>query len=196
MAKAALIVDLDGTLWDSFPLYSSVLKEHWGLPKASTLEQLAGGQSVLRIAQNAGITRNRLVAAIATAGPVQLFEGVRDTLKLLHERGRPMAVVTSLSGRLAVPMLSGSMLHEFFEVVVHAGNCRRRKPSAGPILAAIERLGLEPHSGSVYVGDRHEDAVAAQAAGVGFAWASYGYGVGCPAGTDVVLERFAQIADL
>ena len=47
-----------------------------------------------------------------------------------------------------------------------------------------------------FVGDGAVDAEAAAAAGVRFAWASYGYYTEAPPGTAKVLERFEDVLQL
>jgi len=57
-------------------------------------------------------------------------------------------------------------------------------------------MGPKADSEPWFVGETGVDAAAAKAAGVRFAWASFGYESGMPPGTDKVLARFDEICDL
>jgi len=104
-----------------------------------------------------------------------------------------MGVVTSLPGWLAELLISERGLRQYFDAFVHAGNCRSRKPHPTPILAALRMLGPEPGHSMFYVGDSELDAQAASAAGVSFAWASYGYGAVKPKNAVKVLHLFEDV---
>jgi len=123
-----------------------------------------------------------------------LFPGVYDTLAVIKRRKNAIGVVTSLPGRLANPILNALSLDTTFDVVIHAGNCRYRKPSPGPITAALSVMNIAPCS-AFYVGDTDSDARAAAAAHTGFAWASYGYGTTCPPDA-VPLRTFKDVLEL
>jgi phosphoglycolate phosphatase len=117
-------------------------------------------------------------------------------LEELTARGVPTAAVTSLPGRIAEPLLGGLQLAAFFRDVVHASNCASRKPRPGPLLAALQRLGIAPDQNVYYVGDRKDDSAAATAAGIRFAWASYGYGDGCPEASAIRLNSIDEVLGL
>lgn len=103
--------------------------------------------------------------------------------------------MTSLPGRLVRPLLDGLDLARHFDVVVHAGTVRARKPSPAPVLEAARQMGLTDPGSLYYVGDAPSDATAAQAAGMRFAWASYGYGSN-PGNGAVILQAFAEVLAL
>ena len=194
MDLSAALLDLDGTVWDSYPWYAELLAREGRAQSQQVLTRLQSGHSIVNIAHDAGISRSRFSQLCEESAPdLPLYPGVRDTLAVLAARGVMLGVVTSLSGRLAEPMLKGAGLAAHFAAVVHAGNCRARKPSAGPILKALEFLGIEAASTVFYVGDRHIDARAASSAGVSFAWAAYGYEAERPDGLDVTLNRFSDL---
>jgi phosphoglycolate phosphatase len=151
---------------------------------------------VVTLASEFGVSRTRLIqSCTATVDELALFVGVREALPDLAVRV-PLGVVTSLPGSLAVPILEGVALLPLFSVVIHAGNCRSRKPSPGPLYAALQHLGISALADVFYVGDHVNDGLAAGRAGLGFAWASYGYGSARPAHTSVVLTRFDELLTL
>jgi phosphoglycolate phosphatase len=82
-----------------------------------------------------------------------------------------------LAGWIAEPVLDHLGVADLFPVVVHAGSGAGRKPSGQPIRAALDALGVNAASPAhVYIGDAVDDYRAATSAGIGFAWASWGYG--------------------
>ena len=103
------------------------------------------------------------------------------------------AIIQSLPGDIAVPLLEGIGVAPLFGAVVHAGVCRARKPSPKPLLVAYERLGVEPAAEDMYVGDRPDDSGAASAAGIRFGWASWGYGP--DADYEIKLQRPEDLLD-
>ena len=194
MDLSAALLDLDGTIWDSYPWYAELLAREGRAQSRQVLSRLQSGHSIVSIVHDAGISRSRFSRLCEeSASDLPVYPGVRDTLAALAARGVMLGVVTSLPGRLAEPMLRGAGLAAHFAAVVHAGNCRARKPSAGPILKALEFLGIETTSNVFYVGDRQIDARAASSAGVSFAWAAYGYEGEPPDRLDVTLNRFSDL---
>lgn len=197
MAPTALLFDLDGTVWDSFPWYADLLARASGRGAATFNAKLRGGVSIVTLSQQCGISNGRFIAQCeASMNSLQLYPGVRTTLVQLAARGIPTAAVTSLPGRIAEPLLVGLHLAEFFRIIVHAGNCASRKPRPGPLLAALQMLRIVPDGNVFYVGDRKDDAAASEAAGIRFAWASYGYGDGCPIASAIRLNSIDEVLDL
>ena len=186
MAQAARLLDLDGTLVMTQPVYASCLAANGDLTTTAALRSLEAGESVVSIARRIGLGKTAFARAVAAAG-VPLVEGWRETLDVLEDRGHPLGVVTSLPGWLAVPLLESCGVFERLAVVVHAGVCRVPKPSPLPIRAAFSLLGREPTRDDLYVGDSAADEGAAAGAGIQFAWASWGYGQ--PEGKGLTLAR-------
>jgi HAD superfamily hydrolase (TIGR01549 family) len=196
LAAKAIVLDLDGTVWDSYAWYAGVLVRE-GASAQGTLAQLQAGGSIVRIRQNCGVSDSRFRRLCASyACDLPLYPGVRDSLEVLTERGTALGIATSLPGWLVKTLIDGLGLAEYFGSVIHAGNCSGRKPSPTPILAAVRGLGLEVDATVFYVGDRTVDARAAVAAGVTFAWAKYGYGDERPAGTAKVIRHFREVLTL
>jgi HAD superfamily hydrolase (TIGR01509 family) len=195
VAVRALLFDLDGTVWDSFPWYVEVLAEHGD---SSDLEKrLRRGESIIRVAEACGLARARFfrTCSLSTA-PLRLFPGVLKTLESLAARGTPVGAVTSLPGQLALSSLERVGLSGRFATVIHAGHGRPYKPNPRPLRLALCELGLKPDPSIYYVGDYATDGQAAHAAGLQFAWASYGYGGAQPPTADVVITNFADVLRL
>lgn len=197
MAARVILLDLDGTVWDSYPWYDRVL-ERTGLAQAGETEKaLRKGQSLFNVGQALGVSRNRMIRMIETTSEaIPLYPGVRTSLDRLSTRGTKLGIVTSLSGAIAIPMLSRAGIDGFFQSVVHPGVCRTYKPNPRPILFALEDLEETASSAVVYVGDREDDAAAARNAGIRFGWASFGYGDRVPSDGETTLATFAEILQL
>lgn len=197
MAPTALLFDLDGTLWDSFPWYGMLVSGLGSITPGEAVSRLRNGDGIVTLGQSLGIARSKLIRVIEGAEDFPpLYPGVETSFRALSRRGLPMGIVTSLPGAIAAALLGRSRLEGHFGTVVHAGNCRVAKPNPAPILRALEGLKLEPAEDIFYVGDQSHDCQAALRAGLGFCWASYGYGVEAPSGTSVVLGRFPEVVDL
>lgn len=195
MANSAILFDLDGTIWESYSWYAKILTREVGGSVSHRIQQLRDGHSVVSMCAACGLSNSRFqTLCISSAGELPLYPEVSHCLEDLNRRGDQMGVVTSLPGRLAEPLLHKLGLADIFRVVIHAGNCRYRKPSPEPLLLALRLIRGEA-SGSWYVGDQGTDAKAAAAAGVRFAWASYGYGDDRPIGA-TVLKHFRDVLSL
>jgi len=197
VALRALVVDLDGTVWDSFPWLARVVGR--GDPEAEREAFLTlrdEGLPAARLLDQAGVTRAQFRSICAEARDFEPYAGVAATLAHLHERSVPLGVVTNLPGWIAKPMLDCVGLSGFFDSVADYARTRRRKPDPAPILAVLAELGVEPDRSIWYAGDTATDAVAAERAGISFAWASYGYGDSAPPTAAMKLSAFRDLVEL
>jgi phosphoglycolate phosphatase len=197
LAPTAVLVDLDGTVWDSSPWYASVIEGSGSGSVPDALAALAGGRPVATVLRSVGQTRSRFRRSCeARIDRLVLVDDVHLTLDSLAQRGVRLGVVTNLPSWMVEPMLAFTELRSFFSVVVDWGTCPRRKPNPDPILHALEVLGVEPSDRAWYAGDSESDGRAAKEAGIAFAWAAYGTDEDEPDGTDLVLDRFGDLASL
>lgn len=188
VARTSLIIDLDGTIWDSRPWFDALLSER----AAPSL----GSGNAARALADAGWTRAAFRKACGRRQPpLACYRGVAHALAAVAASGVQLGVVTNLPRWLAEPMLEAVAIDHHIEVVIGWGDVWRRKPHPDPLLLACERLRVKP-TRSWYVGDDVTDAECAARAGVRFAWASWGYTSTPPAGTEVVLRRSHDIAAL
>ena len=107
-----------------------------------------------------------------------------------------LGAVTNLPAWIVDPMLVCQGLDEILGSVVTLGRTARKKPCPDPLVPCWEELGVSADGDCWYVGDMDGDCTAARRAGLSFAWASWGYGAQPPAGSNVTLSRFADIAEL
>jgi pyrophosphatase PpaX len=174
----AVLFDLDGTLIDSIDLIvNSALYafEKCGHAAPTAEEWLADLGLPLRTMFGRFITdESRLAALVAGYREYQLenhdrlvrpYEEVASTLAALHERGHPLAVVTSKVEALAQRGLAHVGLDGVFDVIVGLDSCTRHKPDPEPVRIALDRLGVRPED-AAFVGDSPHDMAAGRAAGV------------------------------
>ncbi len=177
MAKRAVIFDLDGTVWDSWPFYAAVLAELTGWPGDDLHGALRDGESIAHLHNRLSISRSRFVDhAVDRADRLQLYGDIANVLRELKAAGRALGVVTSLPGSIANPLLDRKGLRELFDLVICAKFGMRPKPNPSGLRDCLRGLGNIEPSNALYVGDAANDAGAARAAGTQFALASYGYG--------------------
>lgn len=177
MASGSRLFDLDGTLWDSFPFYATLLGRAGSIAETDVIDALRQGESIVNLIGRVGVARDVVSRALRDGdGTVAAWHGTAEMLEGLTRRGHPLAVVTGLPGSIALPALERLGFAELVAVVIHAGSRVGSKPSAAPLVAALSRLSVGPSRADWYVGDTERDATAASRAGMNFAWASWGYG--------------------
>jgi phosphoglycolate phosphatase len=197
MARRTLLLDLDGTLWDSRPWYAELLAGVSGGSAAELEDKLALATTVVRLAKELGVSKSRLIreASNSTAS-LRLYDGARQTLDDLKDQATLMGVVTNLPSWLVAPMAKRTGLQGYFEVIITPRPGVPAKPQPHGIRKALEVMERDADPNAWFVGDSTTDAVAARAAGVRFAWAAYGYATAPPPGTAMVMHRFQDLRRL
>lgn len=206
----AVLFDLDGTLADTAPDLAGALN------RMRIIRGLAPMPlAVLRPVASAG-ARGLLQAGLGLrpeheayeatrlefleqyeAGLVlesRLFGGVVELLSSLAQRDLRWGVVTNKASRFTTPVLRGLGLDA--AVVISGDTTPHAKPHPEPLLEACRRMDLSPRQ-AIYVGDDLRDAQSAQAAGMPFLAAAYGYlGEGLPIeqwGADAIVSSPMEI---
>jgi pyrophosphatase PpaX len=174
----ALLFDLDGTLADSVALILGAFRHafvtHMG--EVPHDEAWIAGMGTPLLTQLRGLVRDEALVEpmLATYREFQVayhdqllreYEGVRDTLALLHEHGHPMALVTSKANEGAHRALRHLGIERYVSEVVGLDSCQRHKPDPEPVLIALDRLGYAPRE-AIFLGDSPHDIAAGNAAGV------------------------------
>ncbi|WP_046243891.1 HAD family hydrolase [Hymenobacter terrenus] len=202
----SVIFDLDGTLWDS----SVAITEAFQAAKNSvdyihddvTLAQVQAvtGQPYEvvydRLFPNlpadkfdeyrALCARHELLAAQQHGG--QLYPGLEATLGYLRSRGYRLFIVSNCQLGYVEAFFQNSQLERYFEG--HQCFGTKKLPKSENIREVVTQYGLRA---PVYVGDTSGDLAAAQAAGVPFIFATYGFGRLSEAEAP---QRISQLADL
>jgi HAD superfamily hydrolase (TIGR01509 family) len=176
----AVLLDMDGTLIDTEPMYfdSLVTALHAsgyhddvealchsmvGLPgpDCEAMLQARYGESfpLAEINKASAIRRNEILAA-----GLPLKNGAVDLLDALRDAGCPMAIVTSSSRRSAVSHLELAGIRERFDMILTRDDVTRGKPSPDSYLLAASRLGVNPQF-CVAVEDSNHGVTSAHAAG-------------------------------
>lgn len=180
-ASRALLLDLDGVLWDTLPVMQagwaevralhnvslpfSAYQEHLGRPFDDIMALLG-----LTDAEALQETYDR--ACMLAADRAKVFAGMTETLHALANQEWVLGVVTSKALHRAQPLLARTGVP--FATVRTPGR-ERGKPAPDPLLIALLDLRLDPAQ-AVYVGDMTVDQEAARRAGITFVHAAWGYG--------------------
>lgn len=185
MDSKVVILDLDGTVWDSWPWYAQLLRVE---PEGLATE-LRAGKPIASMLRQAGRRTDFRRLARTHSDDLALYGAVGEVLGEVVARGVRTAVVTNLPRWMAEPMLAAKRLAERFDLVLPWSTNERSK--AVRIRRAVAELG----SRGWYVGDVAADRSAAHEAQARFAWASWGYGDEPPR-VDRVLSDFTDLVTL
>lgn len=197
MASRTVVLDLDGTVWDSRPWYAKLAGHGDPLNATRAQAALTSGTPAARLLKDAGYTSARFRLACQSADPpLTCFPGVILALEQLRDSGVKLAVATNLPSWIAGPMTVAHGISGLLTTVVDYAATSRHKPHPAPLLEALRRLGTAPGPTAWYVGDEHQDAAAARAGGLQFAWASWGAAPQEPEGTSLLLREPADLATL
>lgn len=213
LPSGAVLFDLDGTLVDSVPdltAAANVMLKTYGrsaVDEAAVRLRVGRGTDRLvadLLGDHARRDRSRAVRLFMAAYRDHLCErtepypGVSTTLRVLHERGIPIACVTNKPLALAEELLRRLSLRGFFRCVVGADCAGARKPDPAPLRLALSRLSVSPEA-AFLVGDSVIDVQAAHDAGCLAVCVDYGYNQGLDlgaAGADFTVSSLAEIGHL
>ncbi len=159
MGIQAVLLDMDGTLWDS-PLRIADVRRELGLPTdgRSLLEQIRS-LPVERQAQALAVLERHERAALPHG---RLKSGTHELLSFLKAHGIRTVLVTNNSRASTAEVLARTALQ--FDLV-RTRDDGAAKPAPQAFLLPLAQLGLRPQSAAV-VGDSHLDLQAAAAAGI------------------------------
>ena len=129
----------------------------------------------------------------------RLFDGIPEVIAKMRTHKLPWGIVTNKGKRFTDPLLRLLAVDHLAACAVSGDSTPHVKPHPAPLLLAAQLLELEPRT-CVYIGDDLRDAQAAQAAGMPFLAAGWGYlGEGGDPdawGADAVLAKPHAILDL
>lgn len=192
LAIDAVLFDLDGTLVDTAPDLAAALncvRRGRGLPDLPVHSlrpyASAGARGLIgagfRIAPDHAeypALRDAFLAHYAAAVCIDsvLFDAVADVISAIEARRLKWGIVTNKAARFTTPLLEALALALPVppHVVVCGDTTPHAKPHPEPLLAAAERLGVDP-ARCLYVGDAERDVAAGLAAGMHTIVARYGY---------------------
>jgi len=194
MAADALLFDLDGTICDTRPWYLRLVASCGGDQSLAKV-LLSDGRNIKSVIAQLCIPDSRFVeAGTLRVAELKLYAEVEPTFDQIVKGGTPTALVTGLFPSLANVILDGLNIRRYFSSVVTPWWRMQPKPHPASLQRALDDLGLEAARTIYYVGDLESDAAAAAAAGISFAWASWGYGEKPSFGS--VLRSFSGVLSL
>lgn len=218
LEKKLIIFDFDGTLIDSVPdLAASVnfMMQELGMQPydvdtirgwvgngASTLVKrtlvgdvdIAGvdiGNNIFEKALDIFLDHYEHNLAVET----YLYDGVQETLQVLHDKGYKMAIVTNKPYEFIAPILDALQIAHYFSLNIGANSLKNKKPDPEPLLHVIESLHVTKGD-ALMVGDSKNDILAAKNAGVTSVAVTYGYNYGEDIeiyDPDVIIDRFEDL---
>ena len=207
MKPESLILDIDGTLWDSRAIiaegYNEVLTQA-GYPElcvtAEDLKKLFGKTMTeigdILLATVPAEQRYPLMERCIDVGDGKLLDdpcdigypGVVETLEELSRRYRLFIVSNSQAGYPQTTMEKLGITH-LIEGHLCFGDTGTDKGTTIRIL--MERHGIQS---AVYIGDTQGDFEASRNAGIPFVWASFGFGV--PESYAYKADSFSELAEI
>ena len=208
MKTDGIILDIDGTLWDSTPIvakaWNEVIAQRKDVPVRLTAKQLTGlfGRTLEVIADMIfpfleKEDRYTLINACCDREHELLYEcdddilypGVADTIRSLSAKV-PLFIVSNCQSGYIEVLLESCGLREYVRDIECYGNTGL--PKGDNIRMVVQRNHLER---CFYVGDTHMDEEAAGAAGIPFVHAAYGFGrAERPVGTIESLSQLTALA--
>jgi 2-phosphoglycolate phosphatase len=206
------VFDLDGTLVDTLPDLTDSLNDaladmHLPSVDASLVRaSLHGGlegsvdAAIARLGVRTEVRgalldayRRRYEAGVLIRSSV--YDGVRELLQALGDERAQTAVCTNKPESIAIQVLDGLGLLEYFKVVVGGDSCSAKKPDPLPMRYALANLGGSPEQ-ALLVGDSDVDAMCARAAGVPLLWYTGGYGHAPGHKDDLGIRAFDHYSDI
>ncbi|MCK8786949.1 HAD hydrolase-like protein [Roseomonas sp. NAR14] len=202
MRYRLVILDFDGTLADSLPIFGELLAEAAGRfgfrrPAPEELETLRGldaraimaslGVPLWKVPAIAGHMRARMAEQ---AGRLRPFPGIPEALAGLAEAGVPLAIASSNA--------EGTIRHCLGAAAAEIGlwECGASLFGKGWRLRRLLARGDTPAAAAILVGDELRDAVAAREAGIAFGAVAWGYNRPDALAAAAPAEWFATPADL
>jgi phosphoglycolate phosphatase len=185
-----ILFDLDGTLLDSLPGIEHSVHQaltSCQLPQSPlSLRSLIGPPIRTILSTLTGITDHQLLDSLERAFLLHydqdgwrmttLYPGVLSLLDSLSTRGCRLFIASNKRRSISLQILATHQLTQFFEEIVTRDSRTPPYASKREMLdALIEQRSLQP-ADCLFTGDTMEDAEAAAAVGVSFAFMTHGYG--------------------
>ena len=205
-----LLFDLDGTLTDSrdgivkcFQHTAKVM----GVPMPEDIESLLGpplgmsfekyfGMDSVQAAEAVRVYRERYSRDGIFENHV--YDGIPEMLKRLGDAGIHLAVATCKPEVFAVRILEKFELAQYFDFIGGAGTDSSRTSKTEVIEYVLRNIGSPEKSRVLMIGDRDNDVIGAQGAGIKCMGVLWGYGSGkelAETGADYIAETPQKAAD-
>lgn len=189
-AHRHILFDLDGTLIDSAPAIIASYRDCFaaaghepvrpidasivGPALTETLQMLTGSTDPALMEELAG----HFKASYDSTGYLQTaaYEGVSDMLSQLAASGLHLAIATNKRLHPTQLILQHLGWSAYFEAVYALDMITPRLPDKATMIARLLAERSIPRAAAVYIGDRSEDGESADANGLAFIAATWGYG--------------------
>ncbi|MDX8378935.1 MAG: phosphoglycolate phosphatase [Gallionella sp.] len=112
----------------------------------------------------------------------KLFDGVIEGLNTMKAAGFRLGCITNKAERYTTPLLAGTGLAPYFDIVLAGDTLAEKKPHPLPLQHAAKFFGVETNQ-VLLIGDSLNDTLAARAAGCPVFCVPYGYNHGEPVET-------------
>lgn len=126
---------------------------------------------------------------------VTIYPHIQETLKILKEKGYPLAVVTTKYRHAALIGLDLFALTPYFDMVLGMDDVENVKPHPEGILKVMQSLGCQK---GLYIGDNVTDMKAGQNAGIycaGVKWTPKGYQAMQDLHPDLMIDDMLEIIE-
>jgi phosphoglycolate phosphatase len=209
---SAIVLDLDGTLLHSSPQlteaanrmlremdYTPVSQEllssyigngiGWLVKRALTGEMHATPDAAL-FDHAMPIFQKHYAELLLGSKP---YDGAIEGLEAMHAAGFRLGCITNKTSRFTGPLLEGTGLAKYFDIVVSGDTLPEKKPHPLPVQHVAKFFGV-PVEKLLLIGDSLNDTLAARAAGCPVFCVPYGYNRGEPVTTldmDAVINNIS-----
>jgi phosphoglycolate phosphatase len=198
MDISAIVIDLDGTMLHTAPELTEAANrmlrdmDYTPAPQELLMSYIGNGISwLVKRALTGDMHATPDAALYEHALPIfekhytelllnsKPFGGVIDGLNAMQTAGFRLGCITNKVARYTEPLLKGTGLARYFEIVLSGDTLAEKKPHPMPLLHAAEFFGI-PVKQLLLIGDSLNDTVAARAAGCPVFCVPYGYNHGEP----------------
>jgi len=190
MTLKAILFDLDGTLIDTAPDFTTIVNQ---LRVEEKLEPLPTDQ-IRRVVSNGARALVNMAFGLAFDHPdferlhrrllelygqhlavdTRPFPGIPQLLTFLAERNIPWGIVTNKSSIYTLPILEALNFDPAPQSVVCPDHVSNTKPDPEPLLLACKQIGCTPEE-ALYIGDHKRDVDCGKNAGSPTVAVTFGY---------------------
>lgn len=126
------------------------------------------------------------------------FQGVYETIRILHENNYKLAIVSTKIRDTIMKGLKLTHLDPFFDVIIGLDDVENAKPHPEPVEKALAALGSKKEE-AIMIGDNYHDIEGGQNAGVmtaGVAWSLKGRDFLNEYNPDFMLESMVDLLEI
>lgn len=179
-----LVFDIDGTLIDTedmlLDVFGTVIRQCYGVPFTRAQFRTTFGLPCEEALRTVGLIPRPEVMPLIQQGiarsldKAHVFDGVPEMLEGLTQRDITLGILTSKNREEYRLSFIPFGLAAYFDGIVCADDTPRGKPYPDPLLLYMKKCGVTREQ-IAYIGDTAHDQLCAQAAGVDFFLADWGY---------------------